>query len=103
MYQVGQPVVYRISKQSTKPGTRAIQVRPSPRGDHYSYCVDKFWRVEKILPGGAVCVRTRRGKRHVLDGDDCNLRPARWWERVLLRRPFPTTGNQDKSLAELSY
>jgi len=32
---------------------------------------------------------TRRGKHHIVDADDPNLRAASWWERLLFRDRFP--------------
>ena len=87
-YQVGDWVIYRKSKQSPIPGPRAQQVSPSPRGDVYSYVVDKFWIVTEVLGENHLKLRTRRGKEHLISADDRNLRPVRFWERWLYRRRF---------------
>lgn len=89
MYKRGEPVIYRVTKASVKPGPRAQHVAPSPQGELYSYLIDKFWVVAEILDGGRVLLRTRRGKEHVISQDDPNLRTARWWERLLYRGRFP--------------
>src|SRR5688572_29271998 len=87
-YRPGDWVVYRKHKHSASPGPRAKDVAPEPNGEQYSYCVDKFW-VVLAVEGERVVLATRRGKNHVVEAGDLNLRPARWWERVLFRDRFP--------------
>ena len=89
MFQRGEPVIYRLTKSSMKPGPRAQKVAPAPQGDTYSYLVEKFWVVRDVLSDGRVVLATRRGKEHVIDADDPNLRRARWWERIVYRSRFP--------------
>ncbi len=89
MYRVGTPVIFRKSKCSTHPGPRARDVRPARRGDTYSYCVDKLWVVVDRPDSERVVVQTRRAKTYVLNVNDGNLRPARWWERLRYRHRFP--------------
>lgn len=81
-------VVYRKQKHSTSPGPRAKEVSAAPRGETYSYVVDKFWVVQEQLEDGRLLLTTRRGKEHTVSPDDPNLRHARWWERWLYRRRF---------------
>ena len=45
LYHVGDRVIYRATKRSEHPGPRAADVHPSPKGEEYSYAVDKFWVV----------------------------------------------------------
>jgi hypothetical protein len=90
MYQPGQLVVYLLSKFGNRPSRRAINLRPSLRGDSYSYDVVKYWTVAEIRDDGTLLVRTRRGKTRVVRSGDPNLRPASWWERLRLRDRFPT-------------
>ncbi len=80
-YRVGQTVVYAKQKVSTSPGRRAADVSPAAKGDTYSYMVDKYWVVTRILPDGDLCLTTRRGKEHIISTDDPNLRPMSWLER----------------------
>ena len=87
-YQIGDWVIYRKSKQSPIPGPRAQQVSPSPRGEAYSYVVDKFWIVSEVVDENHVRLRTRRGKEHLVSTVDRTLRPVRFWERWLYRRRF---------------
>jgi hypothetical protein len=87
-YSLGDWVVYRKTKHSTSPGPRAKEISPEPNGEAYSYCVEKFWAVTKI-DNGRVTLSTRRGKQHVVEPSDPNLRPARWWERLFYRDRFP--------------
>lgn len=88
-FHVGDQVVYKVCKCTTHPGPRARQVRPAPRGETYSYVVDKYWIVADWQDAGKLVVRTRRGKAHVIDADDPRLRRATWWERWLHRHRFP--------------
>lgn len=87
-FEAGDWVVYRKTKHSSAPGPRARQITPAPRGDDYSYVVDKFWVVEQVLPDGKLSLRTRRDKAREIDSGDPNLRRARWWERWCYRRHF---------------
>ena len=95
-YRAGEFVVYRATKQSTRPGPRAVNVSPSMHGDHYTYTVDKFWTVADRLRQGRVVARTRRGKTRILNENDPNLRRARWWERWLLKDRFPALTDPDR-------
>jgi hypothetical protein len=87
-FQRGDRVVYRKTKHSLHPGPRAQDVFPAPGGDDYSYCVDKYWTVTDLTDDRIVVI-TRRGKTHVLDKNDPNLRHARFWERWFLGDRFP--------------
>jgi hypothetical protein len=89
-FKPGDFVIYRKPKFSVHPGAHARDVCPSPNGDQYSYYVNKFWTVIAVEPGQNVVVRTRRGKQLTVPVGDPALRPARWWERILFRRRFPT-------------
>lgn len=84
----GDWVIYRMTKQSVHPGPRAKDIDPARHGDAYSYRVDKLWVVVD-READKVRVRTRRGKEHVVDVGNPNLRLAHWWERLLYRRRFP--------------
>jgi hypothetical protein len=88
-FQPGDRVVYRKTKHSLHPGPRAQDVFPAPGGDDYSYCVDKYWTVTNLADDDRIVVITRRGKTHVLDKNDPNLRFARFWERWFLGDRFP--------------
>ena len=87
-YSLGDWVVYRKTKYSASPGPRAKEIAPEPNGEAYLYCVEKFWVVASV-ENGRVGLKTRRGKQHTIDSSDPNLRPARWWERLLYRDRFP--------------
>jgi hypothetical protein len=89
-YKPGDYVVYHKQKFSPHPGPKARSIWPSPCGDCYSYCVDKFYRVIAIEADNKVVVYTKRGRQHTLAADDPALRPAKFWERFLLRKRFPT-------------
>lgn len=88
MYQLGDPVIFRLTKHSPHPGPRAQLVHPSRQGENYIYVVDKFWRVADTTDD-KLLLTTRRGKQHVVDADDPRLRHAHWWERLLYGKKFP--------------
>ena len=90
--QPGDLVVYQKTKHSLRPIPHARAVRPAPKGEDYSYRIDKYWTVVTVQPTGEIVVCTRRGKTHTLHAEDPLLRKATWWERLLLRRRFPLTG-----------
>lgn len=76
MYKPGNLVIYRMPKQTVRPGPRAKEVRPAVHGDTYSHIVDKFWIVAELREGDKLLLRTRRGKKHAVNADDPNLRHA---------------------------
>lgn len=87
-FKPGDRVIYRKQKTSASPGPRAQLTNPSPKGEMYSYIVEKYWVVDEVLADGSLRLRTRRGKEHVVKGDDPLLRKARWWEVWLLAGRF---------------
>jgi hypothetical protein len=89
IYKAGDWVVFTVEKASDHPGPRAAQVEPSPMGEEYRYVVDKYWVVQEMRSSGQVELRTRRGKTHVVDVNNPNLRKANLFERVLYRGRFP--------------
>lgn len=94
-FKPGSIVVYRKLKHSACPGPRARDIRPSQAGESYSYQVDKFWVVDES-PGepNKLLLRTRRGKTHVVDVDDPNLRRPGWITRLLYARRFSELARQ---------
>lgn len=92
-FSPGEPVFYRVTKRSPHPGPRATDVAPEPRGEDYSYHVDKFWVVSEVRPDDQLLLKTRRGKEHVVRADSPFLRRARWWEKILYRHRFPSMNN----------
>ena len=81
-------MIFRAGKTSPQPGPRAQKVNPSAKGEGYSYQVDKFWLVSKVLEDGNIEVRTRRGKKHLLSPNDPRLRKPKFWERWLAKDRF---------------
>jgi hypothetical protein len=77
-------VVYEKHKHGRRPGPRARDLRPAPRGDDYEYVVDKYWIVQEICPDARLVLRTPGGKLHQVAPDDPNLRVIRWRERLWL-------------------
>lgn len=88
-FKVGDSVIYRKLKHSTRPGPRAKDVHPAPSGDAYTYWVDKFWVVQKSTDDGQLVLQTRGGKCHTVRPDCPHLRRAYWWERLWYRAKFP--------------
>lgn len=88
-YKIGDPVVFRTTKYTARPGPRAEDIHPAPRGDNYTYHVDKFWVVAEVHNDGTLVVQTRRGKRHVIQADNPQLRHATRWERLRYAGRFP--------------
>lgn len=88
-YKPGEWVIYRKYKHSTSPGPRARDIHPEPKGEGYTYEVDKFWVVVETREDDKVLLKTRRGKVQVIDCDDPLLRRVKWWERLLYRNRFP--------------
>ena len=87
-FKTGDWAIYRRQKVSSSPGPRAQQTSAAPRGELYSYVVEKYWVVETIQDDGRICLRTRRGKQHVVEADDPRLRKPNWWERWWLSARF---------------
>jgi hypothetical protein len=87
-WKPGDWAVYRKSKQSPIPGRRAANVVANPKGETYTYVVDKFWVVEKVLPGDLLLLRTAGGKAHRINPDDPNLRRPSLLQRLLWRDRF---------------
>ncbi len=97
-WKPGDWAVYRKSKQSTMPGPRATNVKATRKGESYTYIVDKFWVVDSTLPGDRLLLRTARGKTHVIDANDPNLRKPGWIRRLLWRERFRhVAASSDKS------
>ena len=95
VFKPGDPVIFRVTKQSTIPGPRAVDVHPAQSGETYSYEVDKFWTVREVQDD-AVMLVTRRGKRRTISRGDWRLRHARWWERWLYSDRFPKLSEVDE-------
>ena len=91
---VGDRVVYSKDKVSVAPGPRATEVSPAPKGDEYSYLVDKYWVVKEVRDDGSLCLLTRRGKEHIIPADDVRLRRPNLWERLTKASRFPALPKQ---------
>ena len=87
-FKPGDCVVYRKMKHTTHPGRRAQFVHASSKGDCYSYFVEKFWIVRQVLANNTLLLQTRRGKTHVINERDPNLRRATLWDRIRYRERF---------------
>ena len=96
-FKPGDEVVYRKSKHTTHPGRRAQGIRATLKGDCYTYFVDKFWVVRRVLASGELLVETRRGKTHVIDPSDPNLRHPTLLQRIRYRHRFAQLPRADSS------
>ncbi|RMF44774.1 MAG: hypothetical protein D6753_01735 [Planctomycetota bacterium] len=88
--KVGDKVVFSKDKHSPSPGPRARDIAASPKGDDYSYIVEKYWVVAEVNPDGTLLLKTRRGKEHRIPKNDPRLRHATLWERLRYRNRFPS-------------
>ena len=84
----GDWVLYRKPKHSASPGPRASNVSPAPKGELYSYVVEKFWIVQEVLVDGRLRLRTRGGKSHLIEASDPNLCRVPWWKRWVYKDRF---------------
>lgn len=94
-FKPGDPVVYRKTKHSLRPGPRASEIWPQPHGEGYTYQVEKFWRVREVRDDGKVIVYTRGGKQHAFDPADFNLHKPGWLKYLIWRHKFPPVPAQD--------
>ncbi len=76
-FSPGAFVVNRKLKRIEAPGPRAKCIAPAPRGEEYSFHVDKFWIVVEVDSQGHLRLETRRGKQRIVHGSDPNIRHAR--------------------------
>ncbi|MGL4555496.1 MAG: hypothetical protein ACRC33_30370 [Gemmataceae bacterium] len=85
----GAAIIYRRYRTATRLRRKAQDIFPSANGDSYTFAVDKYYRVEEVLPDGRVVVRTRRGKRRTLNPADPAMRRPSWWEWLWCWHRFP--------------
>jgi hypothetical protein len=64
-------------------------VHPAEHGEAYSYLVDKYWVVTRVVDEETIEVKTRTGKLHQVRTDDRLLRKAGLLDRWLRRDRFP--------------
>ncbi len=88
-FESGDLVIYTLTKQSPHPGPRARSIHPSESGENYSYVVDKFWMVARVVSTTQIEIVTRKGKTRTVDVTDPLLRKATWWEKFRYRNRFP--------------
>lgn len=89
MWKPGDKIVYLAAKHSSRPAPRAVEIRPEPHGEHYSYDVPKYWVIAQVREDGQILACTRRRKYRLIQQDDPRLRRARWWEVWLWSDRFP--------------
>ena len=88
LFHKGDWVVFRTRKCNPQPSTRAQNIRAAKNGDDYYYVVEKCWVVADVLDSGKLLLKTRRGKCHLIDEDNPQLRPASIWDRIRYRDRF---------------
>ncbi len=81
-------IIYHKPKVSSHPGPHAEDVDPAPHGELYSYHVDKYWVVSRVVDDQTIEVRTRTGKIHQIKTDDPRLAKAGWLDRLRHRDRF---------------
>ncbi len=94
-YAPGDWVIYRKSKRSATPSPRAQEIYADSKGEKYSYVVEKYWIIERVLEGDRLLLRTRRGKLVELNALDVNLRHANFIERFIHRHRFRNALEQE--------
>ena len=87
-FKPGDLVVFRRRKHTAHPGRRAQDVEAAAHGELYSYYVEKSWIVESVQEDGKLLLKTRRGKTHLVEPGDPNLRHATLWDRLRYRTRF---------------
>jgi hypothetical protein len=87
--RVGDRLIYRMQKVSTRPSPRAYEVYPASEGDTYRYFVDKYWTVKSVGRDGDFSIVTRTGKLRRLQPEDPNYRRAGLITRVRYAKRFP--------------
>jgi hypothetical protein len=85
--KVGDKVIYRKHRCKDKLSKNAINIRPSLKGESYSYDVDKFCKVKKV-EDGIVTIVTRKGKEREIEVGSKDLRKANWLQRLIYRNRF---------------
>lgn len=96
-FKAGDRIIYRMRKHTSRPGPRARAIDPERQGNYYTYEVEKFWVVDEVNEDGTVLAVTRRGKKHVIDPSDPQVRRASWWERLRWAGRFPDRSSNDRS------
>ena len=86
--KTGEFVIFSKPKMSTHPSPRAKEIYPAQHGDTYSYIIEKFWKVVRILDDNTIEIETRRGKRRRLNKDTPLLRKPGLLERFVFRNRF---------------
>lgn len=85
LFRPGDCVVFKKWKRTTRPGARAQSVYATPKGDSYVYFVEKIWRVLDVVDG-QLLVQTPRGKTHLVEASDPNLRRPTLRDRIRHRK-----------------
>ena len=88
VFKLGDWVIYHKPKVSNHPGPRAEDVDPAPLGELYSYRVDKFWVVSRVVDEKTIEVKTRTGKIHRIAVEDPRLARPSWVVRLRHRARF---------------
>jgi hypothetical protein len=79
-------ILYHDQESSDHPEPGARDISPAPRGDAYSYLIDRLWRVKRVNPDGSIEATGPKGHVHHLDAHDPHIEKAGWLRRRRLRR-----------------
>lgn len=82
-------VIYRQAEASAHPIRGAQDVRPARHGEFYTYVVEHYWRVVRVLSDGTLEAISRSGSMHRIGSKDPMLSRAPWWCRLGRRAQFP--------------
>ena len=86
--QTGDLVIYRERKFGRQPAPHARNIAPSPKGDDYSYTVEKYLVVSEVSDDGTVIVTSASGTQLTISRDHPLLVRATWIQRLLYRSRF---------------
>jgi hypothetical protein len=94
-YSVNDWILYREQESSDHPEPGAHDISPAPRGDAYSYLVDRLWRVTRVNRDGSLEATGSNGRVHRLPPHDRHIEKVGWLRRRLLgRRLGRPSGNR---------
>ncbi len=100
-FRPGDWVIYKMQKESSSPGPRAKATTASPKGENYTYIVDKFWIVEAV-EGDEYLLRTRKGKQHRINKSDSRLRKPGWFQKLMYSSRFKAVESSLQNSTEAS-
>lgn len=94
---VGDRVVVRVERRSSKLDPAAVDVRAEERGEGYRYWLQACGTVAAVHDDGSVSVRTETGELWTIDGPEFEARPLTWWEAIWARARFMSKTKRARS------